>query len=38
MSINKCKEPLSLCPFGMPDGDFTEPPQAMPDQIQGSRL
>jgi len=32
MSINKCKEPLSLCPFGMPDGDFIEPPQCMPDQ------
>ena len=32
MSIIKCKEPLDLCPFGMPDGDFNEPPQCMPEQ------
>ena len=32
LTITKCKEPLDLCPFGMPDGDFTEPPQAMPDE------
>ncbi len=31
MSIDKCKDPLSLCPFGMPDGEFTEPPQCMPE-------
>jgi hypothetical protein len=32
LTITKCKEPLYLCPFGMPDGEFTEPPQCMPDQ------
>ena len=32
LTITKCKEPLSLCPFGMPDGEFTEPPQCMPDE------
>jgi len=31
LTITKCKEPLELCPFGMPDGKFTQPPQAMPD-------
>jgi hypothetical protein len=32
-SIDKCKEPLGLCPFGMTRlGDFTEPPQCMPEQ------
>ena len=29
---SKCKEPLDLCPFGMPDGEFNEPPQCMPDE------
>ncbi len=32
LTITKCKEPLDLCPFGMPDGDFNEPPQCMPDE------
>ena len=32
LTITKCKEPLNLCPFGMPDGEFTEPPQCMPDE------
>ena len=32
LTITKCKEPLELCPFGMPDGEFTQPPQAMPDE------
>ena len=32
LTITKCKEPLDLCPFGMPNGDFNEPPQAMPDE------
>ncbi len=32
LTITKCKEPLDLCPFGMPDGEFTEPPQCMPDE------
>jgi hypothetical protein len=40
LTITKCKEPLDLCPFGMPDGDFTEPPQAMPDEykVEGDSL
>ena len=33
LTITKCKEPLDLCPFGMPNGDFCEPPQAMPDEF-----
>ena len=32
LTITKCKEPLELCPFGMPDGKFIQPPQAMPDE------
>jgi len=32
LTITKCKEPLDLCPFGMPDGEFNEPPQCMPDE------
>ena len=31
LTITKCKEPLNLCPFGMPNGKFIQPPQAMPD-------
>jgi len=40
LTITKCKEPLNLCPFGMPDGDFCEPPQAMPDEykVEGDSL
>jgi len=32
LTITKCKYPLHLFPFGMPDGVFNEPPQAMPMQ------
>ena len=32
LTITKCKEPLSFAPRGIPDGNFIEPPQAMPDQ------
>ena len=36
LAISKCKEPLEFCPFGMPDGEFTQPPQAMPDQYKSN--
>ena len=32
MSITKCKEPLKYLPLGIPDTDFTQPPQCMPDE------
>ena len=33
LSITKCFDALKNCPVGMPlGGEFTEPPQAMPDQ------
>ena len=40
LTITKCKEPLDLCPYGMPDGVFNEPPQAMPDEykVEGDSL
>jgi hypothetical protein len=31
LTITKCQEPLACYPPGMPDGKFTQPPQAMPD-------
>jgi hypothetical protein len=32
MSITKCKHVLRAYPALIPDGDFTQPPQAMPDE------
>ena len=32
MSITKCKHALRSYPALIPDGDFTQPPQAMPDE------
>ena len=33
LTINKCKEPLSKAPPGMPWLGFTQPPQCMPDEF-----
>ena len=33
LSITKCKEPLKYLPLGIPDTDFTQPPQCMPDEL-----
>jgi hypothetical protein len=32
LTISKCRDALEICPFGMPDGEFSEPPQCMPDE------
>tara|TARA_B100000035_G_scaffold210446_1_gene180153 strand:+ start:55 stop:324 length:270 start_codon:yes stop_codon:yes gene_type:complete len=32
MTIQKCAKFLNVPPVHIPDGDFCEPPQAMPDQ------
>ena len=32
LTITKCKEFLSKPPLNLPGGEFTEPPQAMPDE------
>ncbi len=32
LTITKCKHPLMFLPKGIPDGDFNEPPQCMPDE------
>ena len=32
LSIEKCRDALAFAPTSMPDIDFTEPPQCMPDQ------
>ena len=32
MTIHKCAKFLNIPPVHIPDGDFCEPPQAMPDQ------
>ena len=32
LTISKCRDALEICPVGMPDDVFTEPPQCMPDE------
>jgi len=36
LSIEKCRDALAFAPVGIPDIDFTEPPQCMPDQYKVS--
>lgn len=32
LTITKCKDILAVAPLSIPTGDFTEPPQCMPDE------
>ena len=38
LTITKCKDILAAAPLSIPTGDFTEPPQCMPDDVKSKSV